>query len=163
MRHNRYFFVATLLLMVVAVQAQNLNSAYFTDDFKYRHTMNPAYDNEQSYFTIPVLGNINVRTQGNFGYDAVIKSNPLAGQPGQKSMTTFLNPYIDNATALEGFSTGNNRIVGNVGITILSAGFKGFGGYNTIELSSKTSVGICLPTIRLLPVLKPSNAVALSI
>ncbi len=145
MRHNRYFFVATLLLLVVAMQAQNLNSAYFTDDFKYRHTMNPAYDNEESYFTIPILGNLNVRTQGNFGYDAVIMSNPMAGQAGQKSMTTFMNPYIDNATALSGFSKGNNRIIGNVGITILSAGFKGFGGYNTIELNSKTSFGICLP------------------
>jgi len=145
MRQKRYILVATLVLMVVAIQAQNLNSAYFTEEYTYRHTMNPAFENEQSYFTIPILGNLNVRTQGNFGYDAVILPNPLAGQAGQKSMTTFMNPYIDNGTALSGFSTGNNRIVGNVGITILSAGFKGFGGYNTIELNSKSSFGICLP------------------
>ena len=145
MRQKKIILVATWMLTVVTMQAQNLNSAYFTDDFKYRHTMNPAYDNEQSYVAIPALGNLNLRMQGNFGYDAVIMNNPLAGQPGQKSMTTFLNPYIDSGAALDGFSTGNNRIIGNVGVTLLSAGFKGFGGYNTIELNSKTSFGVSLP------------------
>ena len=146
MKHKKLLLAAaTLMLSVVATMAQGLNSAYFTDDYTYRHTMNPAYDNEQTYVAIPVLGNLNVRTQGNFGYDAVILDNPLAGRAGQKSLTTFLNPYIDNGSALNGFSKGNNRIVGQVGITVLSAGFKGFGGYNTIELNAKASFGVSLP------------------
>ncbi len=93
--------------------------------------------------SIPALGNINVRTQGNFGYDAIIKNNP--NPYGNKTMTTFLNPYIDASTALEDFASGNNRVIGNVGITILSAGFKAWGGYNTIEINSKTSFGVSLP------------------
>ena len=145
MRQKRFVLAVALTLSVAATMAQTLNSAYFTDDYKFRHTMNPAFDNEQSYISIPALGNINISMQGNFGYDALIMNNPLAGQPGQKSMTTFLNPYIDNNTALEGFSTGNNRIVTNVGVTLLSAGFKGFGGYNTIELNSKVFAGVSLP------------------
>ena len=145
MTQKRLLLVATCMLMVVAIKAQNLNAAYFTDDYKFRHTMNPAYDNDQNYISIPALGNINVRTQGNFGYDAIIMANPLAGQEGQKSMTTFMNPYIDSGTALNGFSKGNNRIIGNVGVTVLSAGFKKFGGYNTIEINSKTSFGVSLP------------------
>ena len=51
MRQKKIILVATWMLTVVTMQAQNLNSAYFTDDFKYRHTMNPAYDNEQSYMS----------------------------------------------------------------------------------------------------------------
>ena len=141
----RYIQVVLLTFMAVAIQAQNINSAYFMEDYNFRHAMNPAFDNETNYISIPALGNIAVNTRGNFGYEAVVLPNPLAGQPGQKSMTSFMNPYIDNNTALSGFSTGNNRVVGNVNISILSAGFKGWGGYNTIELNSKTSFGVSLP------------------
>jgi hypothetical protein len=143
MKQKKLILVATLMLTVVAATAQSLNSAYFTDGYNYRHTMNPAYGNDQSYVAIPALGNLNVRTQGNFGYESVIKNNP--GLYGTKSLTTFMNPGIDIATALNGFASGNNRIVGNVGITILSFGFKGWGGYNTIEINSKTSFGVSLP------------------
>ncbi|MBR2113989.1 MAG: hypothetical protein IJ929_04895 [Prevotella sp.] len=143
MKQKKIILVATLLLSVVTATAQSLNSAYFTDGYNFRHTMNPAYGNNQDYVSIPALGNINVRTQGNFGYDAIIKNNP--NPYGNKTMTTFLNPYIDASTALEDFASGNNRVIGNVGITILSAGFKAWGGYNTIEINSKTSFGVSLP------------------
>ena len=145
MKQKKLILVATLMLSVVTATAQSLNSAYFTDGYKFRHTMNPAYGNDQSYVSIPALGNINVRTQGNFGYDAVIMNNPMAGINGQKSMATFLHPSIDAATALDGFNSGNNRLIGNVGITILSSGFKAWGGYNTIEINSKTNFGVSLP------------------
>ena len=143
MKQKKIILVAALLLSVVTATAQSLNSAYFTDGYNFRHTMNPAYGNNQDYVSIPALGNINVRTQGNFGYDAIIKNNP--NPYGNKTMTTFLNPYIDASTALEDFASGNNRVIGNVGITILSAGFKAWGGYNTIEINSKTSFGVSLP------------------
>ena len=143
MKQKKIILVATLMLSVVTATAQSLNSAYFTDGYNFRHTMNPAYGNDQSYVSIPALGNINVRTQGNFGYDAIIKTNPRPN--GNKTMTTFLNPYIDASTALEDFASGNNRVVGSVGITILSAGFKAWDGYNTIEINSKTNFGVSLP------------------
>lgn len=145
MIQKKHIIVAVGVMMVNVVLAQSLNSAYFTDDFKYRHTMNPALDNEKNYVSIPVLGGINVRTQGNFGYDGVVMNNPLAGQAGQKSMTTFMNPYISHQTAMDGFNNGNNRIVGNVSVALLSAGFHEFGGYNTVELNSKSSIGAMLP------------------
>lgn len=143
MKQKKIILVATLMLSVVTATAQSLNSAYFTDGYNFRHTMNPAYGNDQSYVSIPALGNINVRTQGNFGYEAIIKTNPRPN--GNKTMTTFLNPYIDASTALEDFASGNNRVVGSVGITLLSAGFKAWDGYNTIEINSKTNFGVSLP------------------
>lgn len=125
--------------------AQTINSAYFTEDYKFRHMLNPAFDNEQNYVSIPALGNISVNTHGNFGYRDVIMSNPMYPSLSDKKMTTFLNPYISAEDALSGFSTGNNRITGDVSLTILSAGFKAFGGYNTIEINSRTTTGVSLP------------------
>ena len=141
----KYMFAAMMTFGSVATMAQNLNSAYFLDDFKYRHSMNPAYGNEQTYISIPALGNVNVSTQGNFGVKDVIMDNPLYGQPGQKKLTTFLNPNISVGDALGGFSTGNNRLVEDLKLTILSIGFKGFGGYNTIEVNARQSLGLVLP------------------
>ena len=140
-----YMMTAAMTLCGTAVTAQTMNSAYFTSDYKYRHDLNPAYGNEQNYISWPALGNLNVSTHGNFGYGDVVMNNPMFGKGSDKKMTTFLNPYISSSDALSGFSKGNNRISGNVDITILSAGFKAFGGYNTIELGARTSFGMSLP------------------
>lgn len=145
MKCNKYILAATMMLSASATVAQNLNSAYHTEDYKFRHDMNPAIGNEQGYFSIPALGNISVSMQGNFGYGDIVLKNPMYGTESDKKMTTFMNPYISTDQALKGFSKGNNRILGDVGLAILSMGFKGFGGYNTIELNSKTSIGVSLP------------------
>ena len=42
-----------------ASMAQGLNSAYFTNDYKYRHDLNPAFGNDQNYVSFPGIGNIN--------------------------------------------------------------------------------------------------------
>jgi hypothetical protein len=143
--YNKAIVAASMLMACSGAMAQELNSAYYTEDYNFRHEMNPAYGNEQNYVSIPALGNINVGLHGNFGYQDVVLHNPMYGIEGGKKMTTFMNPYISASEALDGFSTGNNRIVGDVGVTLLSAGFKAFGGYNTITLSSKTSFGVSLP------------------
>lgn len=145
MKTNKIFITAALFAISATTMAQGLNSAYYTTDYNARHTMNPAFGNEQDYISIPGLGNFNVSMHGNFGYQDVIMNNPLYGQPGQKKMTTFMNPYISAADALSGFSTGDNKITTNVDVTILSAGFKAFGGYNTVELNAKSRVGVILP------------------
>lgn len=138
-------FTAALMAVGCSAAAQTINSAYFTEDYKFRHMLNPAFVNEQNYVSIPALGNISVNTHGNFGYRDVIMSNPMYPSLSDKKMTTFLNPYISAEDALSGFSTGNNRITGDVSLTILSAGFKAFGGYNTIEINSRTTTGVSLP------------------
>ena len=142
---SKYILASTLAMVGTGAMAQALQSAYFTDDYKFRHSMNPAFGNEQNYVSIPALGNINVNLRGNFGYQDVVFDNPMYPHGSDKRLTTFMNPYISAGEALDGFSSGRNRLVGNVGITILSAGFKAFGGYNTIELSSRTSFGMSLP------------------
>lgn len=141
----KYSAAAVMLAVAGGAMAQGLNSAYYTDDYKFRHDMNPAFGNTDNYVSIPVLGNVNVNVHGNFGYQDVIMDNPMYPNTSDKKMTTFMNPYISASKALEGFSNGDNRIAGDVGIMLLSGGFSAFGGYNTIEISSKTSFGMSLP------------------
>ena len=88
----KHVLVASLLMVGGTAMAQTLNSAYFTEDYKFRHDMNPAFENKQNYISIPALGNINVNLQGNFGYQDVVMHNPMYGQEaGAKKMTTFTN------------------------------------------------------------------------
>lgn len=141
----KYSVAAVMLAVAGGAMAQGLNSAYYTEDYKFRHDMNPAFANSDNYVSIPALGNVNVNVHGNFGYQDVIMDNPMYPNTSDKKMTTFMNPYISESKALEGFSNGDNRIAGDVGIMLLSGGFSAFGGYNTIELSSKTSFGMSLP------------------
>lgn len=144
-RHIRY--AVTLLMAASAgmVSAQGLNSSYFIDDYAFRHDVNPAFGNEHNYFSIPALGNLNINMRGNFGYGDVIMHNPMYPNGSDKKMTTFMNPYISAENALSGFSKGQNRIQTDVNIALLSGGFKAFGGYNTIEINSKTTLGVGLP------------------
>ena len=142
---NKYMALGLLSICSLHAMAQQLNSAYFTNDYKFRHTMNPAYGNEQNYVSMPGFGNVNVSTMGNFGYEDVIFDNPMFPSTSKDRLTTFMNPYISTADALKGFNSGDNKILGDVSITVLSAGFKGFGGYNTIELNARTSFGMSLP------------------
>lgn len=142
---NKYIVAAAMMTAAGPAVAQSLNSAYFTDQYIFRHEMNPAFDADQNYVSIPALGNVNISLHGNFGYGDVVMDNPLYPDRSGKKMTTFMNPYISDSKALDGFSKGNNRIVGDVNLTLLSAGFKAFGGYNTIELNSRTNFGTALP------------------
>lgn len=118
-RIGKYILAASLAAMGCNAMAQGLNSAYFIEDYKFRHTMNPAFDNEQNYVSIPALGNLNVRTQGNFGIGDVLFDNPRYGIDSDKKKTTFMNPYISTKDALAGFASGTNRINADVDITIL--------------------------------------------
>ena len=136
-----YCLACALTAAAGLAQGQDLNSGYFIQDYKYRHQMNPAFGNDQNYVAIPILGNVNMRMQGNFGLGDILFQNPANG----KYEYTFMHPDVSVSDALSGFSKGKNRISADLGLTILSGGFKAFGGYNTIELRSRTSMGGVLP------------------
>lgn len=144
-RSKKYMMAAALATLSCGAMAQGLNTGYFIDGYTFRHNLNPAYGNDQNYVSIPALGNIQVRTQGNFGLGDVLFDNPRYGIDSDKKKTTFMNPYIADGEALKGFASGNNRINADVDITLLSAGFKAWGGYNTISLDARTNVGLSLP------------------
>ena len=145
MKIKKYIVAVALLSMSAASMAQTLNSAYFTEGYKYRHTMNPAYGNDGGYCAIPALGNLNVKVQGNFGAGDVLFKSSDYGITSGKTLATFLHPNIPVGTALDGLASGNNRVIGDVNVPVVSVGFNGFGGYNTVELNARVSFGASIP------------------
>ena len=87
------------------------------------------------------MGNINAGLFSNVGVNTFLYKT----QPGsQYKLTTFMSPTVDAATFLNKLGK-NNHINANLDLTIMSAGFKAFKGYNTISIGIKTDVGVNLP------------------
>ncbi len=127
---------------VINVSAQTLGSSYFLEGSTYRHQLNPAFMGERNYISIPMLGNINIGANSNVGLsDFVYKFN----DPTNKyDLTTFMSSTVGRDEFLEKLNT-TNRVNANVGLTILSAGFYAWGGFNTIELGLKSNTSSNLP------------------
>ena len=143
---NKYILAVALMTQTGIAMAQELNSAYFTDDFKYRHQMNPAYGNSQGYAAIPIIGNFNMQLQGSLGVGDIFFKNPDYGiKPGAKKTTTFMHPGISVDEALKGLKKGANALLMDMDLNIASVGFNAFDGYNTVELKDRTHFGLSMP------------------
>lgn len=139
-KNNIYQFCAAILFACTGTiaSAQSLHSGYFLEGYTYRHLMNPAFAPERNYVAIPVIGNINVGTQSNVGLNTFIYPY------GNNKLTTFMNSSISSDEFL-GKLKDNNRINANVNMTLLSAGFRAWGGFNTIDISMRSTTSLNLP------------------
>lgn len=136
---KRYIITGILALSFMAGMAQDaIRSAYFLEGYTYRHNLNPAFAGERNYISMPVLGNLNLGLQSNVGLDNFLY--PTANG----ELTTFMNSSVAADDFLGGL-TDNNKINLNLDLTILSAGFRGFHGYNTIEIGVRNNFGFNLP------------------
>ena len=128
------------------LRAQELGTAYFTDSYTFRHTMNPAFAPTKGYVAIPVLGNLNMSMQGNLHLDALLFPNPEYGVvKGAEKTATFMHPAISADEALSGFNKDGNKLLMDLDVTLASVGFEQWGGFNTVELKQRTNMGVSLP------------------
>ncbi len=139
----KYMAVAFIAGCATIANAQDLRTGYFSDNFLYRHDLNPALANDSNYFSIPAVGNVNAAMMGNFGYRDLVRKNPLYPEESNKKMTSFLNPYLSNP--LKGFASGDNKINADVKVTLMSVGFKKWNGYNTVELNLRGQANVRAP------------------
>ncbi len=124
---------------IFAASAQDASrAAYFLEGYNYRHEMNPALAPERGYVAMPVLGNLGIGTQANIGVNTLIYKKPDGQLP------TFMNKSVSSSEFLGNLSKTNKLLTG-VNLNIISLGFKGFGGYNTLGISVKADVGMSLP------------------
>lgn len=128
---------AVMVLPFVPATAQNTYSGYFTDGYLYRHQMNPAFGNEKSYVSIPILGSVNMAFKGDLGMSDVLYN--VNGKT-----TTFMNPNISAAEALSNIDD-QNKFGMDIRMQLMSVGFKAFNGYNTIGLNFRSNLGFMLP------------------
>lgn len=129
--------VVGVLGIASAASAQNLNSGYFNDGYLYRHGSNPAFGNDQNYVAMPGVGNLNVSVLGNLRVDDVIHN--VNGRT-----VLFTHPGVSTSSFLDGVNN-KNKINESLKLQILGAGFKGWGGYNTIEINARQDLSINVP------------------
>lgn len=128
---------AALTACAAPVIAQNSYSGYFLDNYSYRFEMNPAMGNDRNFVSFPVLGNFNAAFRGTLHLTDVFYNR-------DGKTVLFTNPAVSVSEAMSGFED-KNRIGTDFKIGVLSAGFKAFGGYNTIAINANIGVNASLP------------------
>lgn len=122
---------------LVSASAQNTYSGYFLDNYTYRYQLNPAFGSDKNFVSIPGIGNINASLVGNLNLGDV-----LYNVDGRTVL--FTNPDISTQQVLANIND-DNHLESNIKLNILSAGFKAFGGFNTISINARTNVGVNIP------------------
>ena len=142
MKTTRHFWLTFIAFLMAAgfSMAQNLNSAYFLDGYAFGHEMNPAknYD-RKGYVTFPGIGHIGVGTHGNLNLKDILYKNPNG-----EGLTTFLNPYLDTKEVMDNFSKKNKLLVDSR-VEVFGFGFRGFNGYNTLNIAIRSNAGVNIP------------------
>lgn len=128
---------AIICASATAIEAQSLQGAYFLDDYTYRFTTNPARGNSANFVSMPALANIGVAMNG-----TLAATDVLYNVDGRT--TTFLNPMVGADEALKNIGN-TNRLGYDLNLTVLAAGFKAWGGYNTIAINARSRMGVQLP------------------
>lgn len=154
MNLKRVVTLVIVALMLTAVSAQTLRTGYFMDGNLFRHRLNPALKSSRGYFSIPVLGGININTTGNFGASNFLYDSPF----NSNEMVTFMHSSV-SADEFLGNLEKENKLRMNLDITVLSMGFYAFGGFNTIDLTVRSQTGMNLPydLFRFMKVMGDSN------
>ncbi len=134
---KKYILGVGLLLSATGVFAQSTYSGYFLENYDYRFQMNPAFGNNNGFVSFPALGNLNIHVRGNLHVNSLIYN--LNGKT-----VLFTNPGISEKEAMSRFHD-KNRLGSNDKIDILTVGFKGLGGYNTVSLGAVANVNVSVP------------------
>ena len=134
-----YTAVVALAMCSMSASAQSLRSGYFLEGYTFRHEINPAFGLDKNYVSLPALGNLNIGTTGNVGLGSFLFPYGPNGK-----LTTFMNGSI-GADQFLGNLKDNNRINANINLTLLSAGFKAWGGYNTLSIGVRSRTNMNLP------------------
>lgn len=134
---TKTILASVLLLTTAAASAQSTYSGYFIDNYLYRSEMNPAFGNESNYVGFPGLSNLNIGMQGNLHL-----TNIFYNVDGRT--TLFTNPEVSVNEVMKGIHD-KNRLGADLRINILNAGFKAFGGYNTVGINVRGGVNTQIP------------------
>ena len=149
MRHKITALTAILvtsLALSTRTFAQEMRTTYFMQTSDLRHEMNPALL-DHAYMSMPLLGNINIGTTGNFGAKTFIFDMQPTWQGygiDGHTRTTFMHPDVSASEFLNGLKD-NNRLNVNFKYQLFSFAFKAFGGFNSVEANVRSNTSVNLP------------------
>lgn len=129
---------AILVGCTMGASAQALHSSYFLDGMVERHELNPAFGGEANFIALPGLSGFNLGVSTNFGL-----SNFVFKKDGQ--LVLGLSSQVSASEFLNGLPT-NNQLQLQFDLPILSVGFRGLGGFNTIGIKTRSFVGLNIPS-----------------
>ena len=141
MKRLSYIFLSLGLVLVAGTTAfaqQNLRTGYFLDGYAYKYRINPAVQGERGFVQIPAIPSLSVGVESNLGLATVLYPTQDGG------LTTFLNSSVSADEFLSKLNK-NNLVTANVGVDLLSFGFRYGQSYHTVDLSVKVDAGVSLP------------------
>lgn len=111
--------IIILLVSMMKLGAQeNVHSLYFLHDWSQRHTLNAAFAPSYGYFSLPVLGGVELSVRSNMGLSTFIYP-PVAGTT---QYVTFLNKSVAANLFLDKLSP-SNYIDQRLSLNLFSLGF----------------------------------------
>lgn len=133
------YIVATAAIVgsMTGLNAQSTYSGYFLDNYSYRYQMNPAIGNDDEFISMPALGDLNIALRGSLNLSSVIYN-----RDGRTVL--FTNPLVSAEEVMKNIHD-KNVLGTDIKINVLSAGFKAFGGYNTISVNAVANVNAAIP------------------
>lgn len=134
-KHSIAICMAGLAIMG---SAQTLQQSYFMESMVQRHELNPAFGAQSNYIVVPILGGMQIGVHSNIGL-----SNFLF-QRGN-GLVSGLSPDISANEFLNGLPS-NSQVELSVELPILSVGFRGLGGFNTISLKERSFIAANVPS-----------------
>lgn len=138
---NKILILALAISSALCANAQSINSGYFTEGNLYRNQLNPALTSTdslpQNYISVPVMGNIAVGMTGNTALSSLLYN--VNGKT-----VLFTNPGVSASEVMSNVKD-KNRLSQSLRMSIMSVGFRGFGGYNTIALNLRENLGVTIP------------------
>ena len=133
---KKSYIAAIALLIFTGISAyaqQNMRSAYFLDGYTYAYKMNPAFQGERGFLSVPALGKVSLGAETNLGLSSVLYPS------ADGTLKTFLHPDVTNEEFLSKMRH-KNLIMANVDMPVLALGFRTGNAYHTLDLSLRADI-----------------------
>ncbi|MEI8272135.1 MAG: DUF5723 family protein [Paludibacter sp.] len=130
--------ISILLVTLSSVYSQAVHSVYFLNEWSQRHTLNAAFAPEYGYFSLPVLGGIDLSVNTNMGLNNFIF-------PYQNEFVTFMHPSVDAQTFINGLKP-DNFMRQSLELNLLSFGFyTKQNSFWSFDITMKENLNVNLP------------------
>ena len=132
--------ILTLALATAGICASaQSRSSYFLDNYVYGYRLNPAIMSERSFFSLPVVGNVQADIQSGIGVSTL-----LYPAPDGNGLVTGFNSSVSSEEFLSKIKDANA-----IGLTadfnFISLGFRKERSMTNIELNLRTTTDAALP------------------
>lgn len=140
LRTGRAMLMVAAMCCAAVASSQSLRTAYFMDGSLFNYRINPATAPNRGHVSIPLLGGVGVNMMGNVGFENFFFNSPV----GNDRSVMFFDETVDKDEFLNGLEN-DNQMRMDMDLTLLSFGFNGFGGFNTIDMTLRSNMALNLP------------------